>query len=331
MLQTSPMAERTGSQLRAARVRVPGSTSNLGAGFDSVGLALNRYFRASFEPGDGELRVVRGGTLAGLTVADDEDTFVRAFRTRLQKHGKETPGGLLQCESEIPLARGMGSSAAAVVAGLALADAAANAADWLSEDAHTGAGARQGALAWAEAWEGHPDNAAPSLFGGLIAVARDEVGRAHAFELPLAESIGLAFAAPARELNTRQARAALPATVPHPVATRAVGRTAALVRGLASGEPALLRLGFEDELHVPYRLPLIPGGRAALSAAREAGAWAATISGSGTGLLAVCAHEAAETVAAAMAAAFQAAGEVIDVAFPMMPDRAGARVLEVSG
>lgn len=331
---------------------MPGSTSNLGAGFDVFGLALNRYVTARYEPGDGALTVERGGTLASLTAPPEQDTLVRAFVARLAELGVERPGGVIRAESEIPLARGLGSSAAAVVAGWLLAGAAAGSQPWTfagddveaSASSSRGVGAepatdtrgsddeRQAALAWAEAWEGHPDNVAPSIFGGLVAVARDATGRVRAFPLPLADGITFVFAAPGRELPTPVARAALPADVPHALATRALGRVAALARGLATGDVELLRIGFTDELHVPHRLPLIPGGAQAIAAAREAGAWAATISGSGTGLIAVCSPDAAEGVASAMRAAFAAAiQEPGDVAFAALPDRDGARVLAMVG
>jgi homoserine kinase len=177
------------SELRGARVLVPGSTSNLGAGFDTLGLALNRYVTAAYEPGPGTLAIVRTGTLTGLVAPIERDTLARAFTTRLREYGIEEVGGVLRCASEIPLARGMGSSAAAVVAARMLADAAAGAVSANDAD-------RQAALGWAEAWEGHPDNAAPSLFGGLVGVARDAAGGAHAFPLPLAASCPRARRAP---------------------------------------------------------------------------------------------------------------------------------------
>src|SRR5262249_28963521 len=144
------------------------------------------------------------------------------------------------------------------------------------------------------------DNVAPALFGGLVGVARDSEGRAQAFSLPLSENVGFAFAAPDVEVPTPLARRALPAEVPHAMAARALGRMAALVEGLALGDEQMLQLGFADELHVPYRLPLIPRAREAFSAAREAGAWAVTISGSGSGLIALCARGTESAIASVM-------------------------------
>ncbi|MBI4546062.1 MAG: homoserine kinase [Gemmatimonadetes bacterium] len=330
--------------MQAAAVRVPASTSNLGAGFDAIGLALDRYLTARYERGAGELRVERRGTLARLAVSPDEDVLVRAFRTSCRRRGLPEPRGWLVADSGIPVARGLGSSAAAVVAGLALAAAATaphlpdgdtagpgemETGPGEAEAAHGIAGFdRQAALREAEALEGHPDNAAPALLGGLVGVARDGAGRAGAFRLPLSPAIAFAFAAPGLGVATAEARAALPAAVPHALAARGLGRVAALVRGLETADPELLRLGFSDELHMPYRLPLIPGAAAALAAAQSAGAWAATISGSGSGLIAACPAGQAAAVAEAMAAAFRDAvreGEVIW--FAASPDLEGLRFL----
>lgn len=305
---------------RRARVRVPASTSNLGAGFDVLGLALNRYLEAEYEPGPGPLRLERRGTLAALAGGPGEDLLVRVFCAYLERRGAAVPGGTLRVESEIPVARGLGSSATAVVAGIGLAMLA------VGREVD-----REEALVEAEGWEGHLDNVAPALFGGLVAVAKDAEGRARAFPLPLSGDLGFAWAAPGVEVPTQKARAALPASVAHAVATRGLGRLAALVRGLATGDPELLRIGFEDELHVPYRLPLIPGATGAFEAAREAGAWAVTISGSGSGLIAVCAPERAAEVAEAMAEAFRRVpGPEGVVSFAARPDEQGIRVGGVS-
>ena len=129
----------------------------------------------------------------------------------------------------------------------------------------------------AERAEGHLDNAAPTLLGGLVGVAH---GRP--FSLPLASSSAFVFAAPGFELATSRARAALPATVTHGEAVRALGRVAALVRALETGDPELLALGLDDTLHVPYRLPLIPGGAEVVAAGTRAGAYGVTVSGAGS-------------------------------------------------
>ncbi len=285
------------------RVRVPCSTSNLGAGFDCIGLALNRHLSVTFEPG-GPLTIDRLGTLAPL---QGDDIVAEILRAR-------SLAGSLILDSNIPVGRGLGSSAAATVAGLAIAAAVANEA--LDYDV---------ALQEATALEGHPDNAAPALLGGLVAVVSDGASQ-RALPMHLCEAIGFVFAAPRAIISTKAARRALPEHVPHPVASRSIARSVALIEGLAEGDPDLLRIGFEDELHVPYRIGMIPGGSEAIEAARKAGAWAATISGSGSGLIAVCPRGAEETVRAAMANVFAEATAEPAIAFVAAPDFAGVQI-----
>jgi len=301
-------------------VRVPCSTSNLGAGFDCMGLALDRYLEVAFEPGGEGLEVERTGTLKELRLDAASDRVVAAFLEARAAHGGGHVGGVFRMHSTIPVGRGLGSSAAATVAGLLLGAAVSGARS-----------ARAVHLEAATRIEGHPDNVGPALMGGQVGVSRLPGGAHRSFGLPLSPELGFAFAAPLAEVSTVQARRVLPQSVPHVVAVRSIGRVAALVRGLESGDAELLRAGFADELHVPYRMALIPGAEMAMDAARGAGAYAVTISGSGSGLIAVCERAAASAVAAAMAQAFRtadpgAAGGVIGHA--MKPDFKGARVLE---
>ncbi|HTA73069.1 MAG TPA: homoserine kinase [Gemmatimonadaceae bacterium] len=283
------------------RVRVPGSTSNLGAGFDTIGLAVSRYLTAEYRAGDGPLAIDRRGTLASLQGMPEElDLFAQAMRSVCP-----SLGGTLVLDSEIPVGRGLGSSAAAVVGGLTLGAAVGS--------------SNVDVLRTARRWESHLDNVAPCLLGGLVAVVENE-----AFPLVLAPGIAFAYAAPGVPLSTARARAALPTTVPHSEAARALGHLAALIRGLETADVALLKLGLSDRLHVPYRLPLIPGGAEVREAGLAAGAWGVTVSGAGSGLLAVTAPEKAASVAEAMAAAFrEAAGPEGVVAFPLVPDSRG--------
>jgi homoserine kinase len=269
----------------------------MGAGFDCIGVALARYLTAEYDPALSApgLRVERRGTLRVLDDRpDSHDLFVRVFRRTLAVVGSSGPSGMLTVDSEIPIGRGFGSSAAAVVGAITLAVLS------LDLDPST-----ELVLRLAQEHENHLDNVAPSLLGGLVAVARDEQGEPHAFDLPLCKELGFAFAAPGVDLETRQARAALPRQVSLSDAVQNLGALAALTRGLATGNPKLLALGFTDRLHVRYRVPLIPGADAAIAAARAAGAWGATVSGAGSGLLAVTEKQHASRVADAMAAAFR--------------------------
>jgi homoserine kinase len=293
--------------LRACAVRVPCSTSNLGAGFDCIGLAFDTYLDAGFQPGTDDLSIRRAGTLRELDAADADDRLVLAFRAELRRRGVEHIGGTLLATSAIPVSRGLGSSAAATVAGIALATAACG--DTLDRDA---------ALASAVRMEGHPDNAAPALFGGLVGIAVSERGVPYAMPLPLSPDVTFVFAAPNVPVSTARARAALPQHVPHTAAVRNLGRMAALLYGLAHADATAIGIGFTDELHVPYRLPLIPGAAPALKAALAAGAWGATISGSGSGVIAACAPDTAGRVADALRGTFAQSGGVAFIARPEM-------------
>jgi homoserine kinase len=310
---------------RAARVRVPCSTSNLGSGFDVLGLALDRYLTVDFQPGDDGLHVRRAGTLADLAAAGPktggpgsshlDDLLVWAFSDVMAGAGADLDGDL-SMSSEIPVARGLGSSAAALVAGHDLARAVLELD--VSRDETFQAAVRR---------EGHGDNAAPCVFGGLQAVIPDPSGP-RAVPLALSPGVGFAYAAPASGVSTSEARAALPRTVPHDVAVAGLGRLVALTRGLAEGDADLIRIGFEDELHVPYRLPLIANATDAMQAAWDAGAWAVTISGSGSGLLAACPPEAADAVARAMLGGFVGEGDGSgSMGFALKPDLEGLRRL----
>jgi homoserine kinase len=311
------LAERV--PLQRARVRVPCSTSNLGAGFDCVGLAFDRFLEATYTPGNAPLAVERSGTLSRLRGGPADDLLATAFLRTLASLGagpaaRSIDGtGTIHVESAIPVARGLGSSAAAVVGGMLLAHAAAGQA---LPDRHA-------LLAGAAAAEGHPDNVAPALFGGLVVVVPAAGGGLRLLRHAVSPEISFIFAAPDVEVPTPLARRALPASVPYAAAIGAAPRLAALLRGLESADGELLAIGFSDELHVPYRLPLIPRGEAALAAARDAGAWAATISGSGSGIIAAAPAAAADAVRAALLEVFAGHGGEA-CAFRCAPDPEGA-------
>ena len=301
-------------------VRVPGSTSNLGAGFDCVGVAVARWLRVTARaapptttsgrrpaaPGK-QVTIERRGTLTSLSMAPEHDLVYRGFVAACSAAQREAPPGLfLTAESDIPVARGLGSSAAAVVAGAVAATAL------LQLDL-----AKDALAALCAELEGHPDNVAPSIYGGANLVLREPEGsgggaggRRSLSVTPLIihESLALVFAVPTFVLETERARAVLPRTVLHARAVEAAARSAALVHGLAHAEPRLLAAGLDDVLHVPYRRSLVPGYDAVVSAARGAGAFGATLSGSGPTILAVATAERVAEIGAAMVRAWKDTG-----------------------
>jgi homoserine kinase len=288
--------------MTVARVRVPCSTSNLGAGFDCVGVALDWWLEAEASLGDGDgVTFERGGTLAGFRGDPRRDLLWRGFALACEAKAATPPPALrVRATSAIPVARGLGSSAAALVAGALLADAL------------LGLGmTRDDVVTLCAGVEGHPDNVAPMVLGGAVLAVPDAArgdGRYAVAPLDVHPGVGFALVVPDFETSTRQARAMLPATLPHRAAVVAAGKAAALVRGLATGDAALLAHALDDVLHVPFRRALVPGYDGVVAAAREAGAWGTTLSGSGSTLIALTPPERAEAVAAAMAARWEALG-----------------------
>lgn len=274
--------------MTAVRVSVPATSANLGPGFDCLGLALSLRNRAVVSPA-GRTQVIVHGEGAGLLPQNEENLVLQAMHHLARYAGKSLPPLQVDQENSIPVGSGLGSSAAAVVAGL------------LAANALLGAGLPPPLLlALATELEGHADNVAAALYGGLTLVAGDE-----SISLPIAP-LQAVVVLPAVALSTQAARVALPANVPHAAAVFNLGRLGLLLQGLAKGDYALLARAMADRLHEPYRIPLIPGMEAALAAARAAGA-AACLSGAGPSLIAFAAagHE---ELARAIRSAFATAG-----------------------
>ena len=312
---------------RRIRVRVPATTANLGPGFDVLGLALDLWNEATFtlEEGAAGWEAVNEGFGAAHLPTDEAHLSLRAFRTVFEHLGEPLPRRVhLHARNAIPVASGLGSSAAAVVAGVLAANAALGA----PLDA-------EALLALASALEGHPDNVAPALLGGLTAAWADDAGAPHALRLPLAPAwqgrAWLAVAVPQVALRTVEARRALPAQVPHGDAVFNLGRLALLLEALRRGDAALLAQAVQDRLHQPYRWPLLPGAEAVRRAALEAGAAAVALSGAGPGVLAFAPHlDDAAPVAQAMADAWRAQG-VAAQGWALRPALSGAQAHFLQG
>jgi len=250
------------------RVRVPASSANLGPGFDVLACALGLHMELEVE------ETGRFGIRTDLPIArDHRNLCVRGFSEL-----REAGGARFTIRSGIPLSGGLGTSAAAYVAGLAAADAL------------NGGGADL--LAHAARLEGHPDNAAAALLGGFVVCAGAEATRV---EPPA--GLEAVLVVPGQAVRTARARAALPAAVPMADAVFNVGRASLLVLGLARGDLDLVARGLGDRLHQPRRAPLYPRSMDLVERAGELGALGATISGAGPTVLVWARAEAAASVA----------------------------------
>jgi homoserine kinase len=242
---------------------------------------------------------------------DATNLVVRAAEKVFQKTGRRPPGLRVHAVNGIPLGSGMGSSAAAAVGGLAAANALVD-----------GGLTRDDLLRLAYEMEGHPDNAAAALFGGLTLVSAtgDEL-LVRSLAVP---PLKVAIALPQVRLSTAEARAALPEQVPLKDAVFNVGRALFTVQALTTGDAALLRWAIADRLHQPYRKRLIPGYDAVVAEARKAGAGAVALSGAGPSLVAFASDKHAE-IAGTMKAAFEANG-VACRTFVLPVDQQGVQV-----
>ena len=289
---------------QAVTLAVPASTSNLGPGFDTLGLALDLCNEVTLRVGRiGDTSGVDHITGAGAdSLATDESNLVLRAATALYRKLGQTPPPLrATLYNRIPLARGLGSSGAAAIGGLVAANILTG--EHLNE---------AGLLALATDLEGHPDNVAPALMGGLVISALAEARDGwriltHRLTPPPA---AIALCIPDQPLATEVARRVLPRRVPLATAVHNLGRVSLLVAALATGDYTHLRLAMDDRLHQPPRATIFPPLVPVMAAALEAGAAGACLSGAGSTLLAIVPEGAAAayTVAAAMVRACAAAG-----------------------
>jgi homoserine kinase len=264
---------------RSVLVRVPATSANLGPGFDTLGLALGLHDEVEVRLAPDGLDIeVDGEGVADLADTGESHLIVRAMRVAFDQLDIAQPAGLaLRCVNRIPHGRGLGSSAAAIVAGLLAARAMAGAATDPDD-----------VLPLATMLEGHPDNVAPCLFGGLtiawVADGPPGLPRARAVRLdPRPEVHPVAFVAP-EPVSTRVARGLLPPAVPHADAARNAGRAALLIAALTAC-PEMLLDGTEDRLHQDYRAPAMPHTHDLVTRLRAAGV-PAVVSGAGPSALA---------------------------------------------
>ena len=254
------------------RVRVPASTANLGPGFDALGLALALYDEVEVAPAASGLRVEVHGEGAGQVPTDEDNLVVRALRAACARCGHQPDGVVLRCRNRIPHSRGLGSSAAAAVAGV------------LAGYALAGMEPEEAALDLAAGFDGHADNVGASLLGGVVISWKDERSfRATRLE-PHPDLAPVLFV-PEQTSATEVTRGLLPADVPHGDAAFTAGRAALLVHALTKA-PRLLLAATEDRLHQPYRRSAYPATGRLLDVLRDAGVPAA-VSGAGPTVLAL--------------------------------------------
>ncbi|MEV5690731.1 homoserine kinase [Micromonospora globbae] len=258
------------------RVRVPATSANLGPGFDALGLALGLHDDVSAEIVPTGVRVTVTGQGAGELPDDDRHLVVRSMRAAFEWLDARPTGLAVECVNRIPQARGLGSSSAAIVAGVLLARALVTDGERRLDDGAV--------LRLAAELEGHPDNVAPCLLGGFT-VAWTEPTGARAVTREVAEGVRPTVYVPTERGLTAEARAALPATVPHGDAALTAGRAALLVHAITT-DPTLLLPATVDRLHQDYRAAGMPATAALVRALREAGV-AAVVSGAGPTVLAL--------------------------------------------
>ncbi|ERL12105.1 homoserine kinase [Olegusella massiliensis] len=264
------------SEPRVLKIQVPATSANVGVGFDCLGLALDMMATFSFVPStDGQLHIK--GCEPRFCGADN--LVWTSYCHTCSELGIIEELLNITIDSPIPLAGGLGSSSACIVAGIA----AAYALSGVSLD-------RERIIQMASSLEGHPDNVAPAVLGGLVC-SFSNAGRVWTQRFDVADNLRFIAIVPPYEVRTAAARRVLPAEVPITTAVWQTGRCVAMVRALETGDAELLAACAHDKLHEPYRARLIPDYEALRSAALSSGASAFVISGSGATMLAICKNE----------------------------------------
>lgn len=276
---------------RRVSVKVPATSANLGPGFDTLGMALSYYDELEVEAVAGSGAVVEvHGEGAGEVATDESNLVVKSLAYTFKKFGQKVPGLKLTARNIIPHGRGMGSSGAAVVSGIVAAKGLLEGIVKISD---------QDLLTIATELEGHPDNVAPALFGGLTIAWEDESGPHHK-KLFVHRGVSPLELVPSFKMSTALARSLQPESVPHDDAVFNVSRSALLIAALTQS-PELLLAATEDRLHQDYRAAAMPETDAIVKLMREHG-HAAVVSGAGPSVLVLASDPAQRLEAAKLAA-----------------------------
>ena len=260
------------------RITVPASSANLGAGFDALGIALTLYNRVWMEEADGtpEAPLCRIESVDGAPIPTDESNMIyQTAKGLFARCGRPFRGLHIRQENNIPMTRGLGSSSACLVAGL------------LGANTLLGSPLSPADLGdLAAELEGHPDNTAPALLGGLVTAVMDG-GRVHTVSVPVSEKIRFAVFIPPFELKTEKARAVLPKEYSREDAVYNLSRSALMTATLFSGKTENLRVAVQDRLHQPYRSGLIDHYDQVFRISYELGSLGTYVSGAGPTIIAM--------------------------------------------
>ena len=281
-------------------VDVPATTANLGPGFDCLGAALdlnNRFAMRRIEGNGERFELIIEGSEGSHLRGGPDNLVYRAAQRVWKAAGLEPVALEARVRLAVPPARGLGSSATAIVAGLMGANALVG--DPLSKEK---------LLELAIDIEGHPDNVVPSLLGGLCMTAKAASQRWRVVRCEWTPAVKAVVAIPSIRLSTSEARRAMPKAIPVSDAVVNLGALTLLLQGLRTGNGDLISDGMHDRLHEPYRWRLIKGGDQVKSSALEAGAWGCAISGAGPSIIALCPEDRGKAVSTAMVRAWEAAG-----------------------
>ena len=296
------------------RVRVPATTANLGPGFDVLGMALKLYNFVEMDLLAAGLEIEISGEGADHIPASSENIVYKIAQRVFSKAAFKAEGLHIKLENNIPIARGLGSSAAALVGGAVAANALSGSHLTMSE-----------LIDLASEMEGHPDNVVPAMAGGItICCQLEEVTTFRKLE-PHEGITGIAVI-PSFELSTRAAREALPKLVPMEDAVFNLGRLGLLLYAFQTGDIDLVKEAMKDRLHQPYRLTLVPGMDKVFAAALDKGAAGVALSGAGPTVIAFGSMLLAESIGVSMKDAFQKQG-IESTVKVLLPETTGAEIV----
>lgn len=258
------------------RITVPATSANIGPGFDAMGLALNLFLSVDVKPLESDIQRVVWTDKSMTPLPDEKNLILVSLTTTLKKLNMEAQGFELNMrDCKIPVSRGLGSSASAIVAGILGANA-------LSGNKMT----QKDVIDWATELEGHPDNVVPAILGGMSVSFQSE-GKVFTTQVPVPEQLAFAVMVPDFELSTKLAREALPKSYSKSDCIHNLSRAAYLVASFHAGSLDGLREALNDKIHQPYRISLIRDGKDILEMSKDLGAVGEFISGAGPTLIAL--------------------------------------------